>query len=98
LEHKEDLAIIMTLEQGKPLDDARGEINYAASFIKWFAAEASRTYGDYIPNHLPTRHLMAKREPIGVTAAITPWNFPSAMITRKAAAALAVGCPMIVRP
>ncbi|MGB1539805.1 MAG: NAD-dependent succinate-semialdehyde dehydrogenase, partial [Rickettsiales bacterium] len=98
LTHKEDLATLMTLEQGKPLDDARGEINYAASFIKWFAAEATRTYGDYIPSHLPNRHLVVKREAIGVTAAITPWNFPSAMITRKAAAALAVGCPMVVRP
>lgn len=98
LENKEDLAILMTLEQGKSLADSRGEINYAASFIKWFAAEASRSYGDYIPSHLPNRHLMSRREPIGVTAAITPWNFPSAMITRKAAAALAVGCPMVVRP
>lgn len=98
LENKEDLATLMTLEQGKPLDDARGEIHYAASFVKWFAEEASRTYGDYIPSHLPGRHMVARREPIGVTAAITPWNFPSAMITRKAAAALAVGCPMVVRP
>lgn len=98
LANKEDLAILMTLEQGKSLDDSRGEINYAASFIKWFAAEASRCYGDYIPSHLPNRHLISRREPIGVTAAITPWNFPSAMITRKAAAALAVGCPMVVRP
>lgn len=98
LENKEDLAYLMTLEQGKPLDDSRGEINYAASFVKWFAEEAGRAYGDTIPSHLPNRMLVTIREPIGVTAAITPWNFPSAMITRKAAAAMAAGCPMVVRP
>jgi succinate-semialdehyde dehydrogenase/glutarate-semialdehyde dehydrogenase/aspartate-semialdehyde dehydrogenase len=95
---REDLALIMTLEQGKPLAEARGEIEYAASFIDWFAEEGRRAYGETIPSHLPGRRLSTVRQPIGVTAAITPWNFPSAMITRKAAAALAAGCPMIVRP
>ena len=95
---REDLALIMTLEQGKPLAEARGEIDYAASFIDWFAEEGRRAYGETIPSHLPGRRLLTVRQPIGVTAAITPWNFPSAMITRKAAAALAAGCPMIVRP
>ena len=98
LEHREDLAVLMTLEQGKPLDESRGEISYAASFLDWFAEEAKRMYGDTIPTHLPGRRLMVTREPVGVTAAITPWNFPSAMITRKAGAALAAGCTMIVRP
>ena len=98
LEHKEDLALIMTMEQGKPLAEARGEIDYAASFIQWFAEEGKRVYGENIPSHLPNRHLMVVREPVGVCAAVTPWNFPSAMITRKAAAALGAGCPMIVRP
>jgi len=98
LEHKEDLAQIMTAEQGKPLHESRGEIDYAASFIQWFAEEGKRVYGENIPSHLPDRHLMVVREPVGVTAAVTPWNFPSAMITRKAAAALGAGCPMIVRP
>lgn len=98
LGHREDLARIMTLEQGKPLADARGEIDYAASFIKWFAEEGRRMSGETIPSHLPNRRLLVYREPIGVAACITPWNFPAAMITRKAAAALAAGCPMIVRP
>jgi len=98
LANREDLARIMTLEQGKPLSDSRGEIDYAASFIKWFAEEGRRMNGETIPSHLPDRRLLMYREPIGVTACITPWNFPAAMITRKAAAALAAGCPMIVRP
>jgi len=98
LANKEDLARIMTLEQGKPLSDSRGEIEYAASFIKWFAEEGRRMNGDTVPSHLPDRRLLVYREPIGVTACITPWNFPAAMITRKAAAALAAGCPMVVRP
>lgn len=98
LTHREDLARIMTLEQGKPLSDSRGEIDYAASFIKWFAEEGRRMNGETIPSHLPDRRLLMFREPVGVTACITPWNFPSAMITRKAAAALAAGCPMVVRP
>ncbi|RDD61837.1 NAD-dependent succinate-semialdehyde dehydrogenase [Ferruginivarius sediminum] len=98
MENQEDLAVIMTLEQGKPVWESRGEIAYAASFLTWFAAEAERAYGDTIPTHLEGRKLFAQREPVGVTAAITPWNFPSAMITRKAGAALAAGCPMVVRP
>jgi succinate-semialdehyde dehydrogenase len=94
----DDLSSIMTLEQGKPLAEARAEIEYAASFIDWFAEEGRRAYGDTIPSHRPGKRLLTMRVPIGVCAAITPWNFPSAMITRKAAAALAAGCPMIVRP
>jgi succinate-semialdehyde dehydrogenase len=94
----EDLALIMTLEQGKPLAESRYEIEYAAGFLDWFAEEGRRAYGETIPSHKPQRRLMTIRQPIGVTAAITPWNFPSAMITRKAGAALAAGCPMIVRP
>jgi len=97
-EHKEDLALIMTLEQGKSLADSRYEIDYAASFIQWFAEEGKRAYGDTIPSHLPGRRLMVVREPIGVCAAATPWNFPSAMLTRKAGAALAAGCTLVARP
>jgi succinate-semialdehyde dehydrogenase len=96
--HKADLAWIMTLEQGKPLTESLAEIDYAASFLDWFGEEAKRTYGETIPSHLPGSMLMVVREPVGVTAAITPWNFPSAMITRKAGAALAAGCTMVVRP
>lgn len=96
--NQEDLARIMTAEQGKPLAEARGEVAYAASFIEWFAEEGKRLYGDTIPQHLPGRRIVVVKEPIGVTAAITPWNFPAAMITRKAAPALAAGCPMIVKP
>lgn len=95
---REDLALIMTLEQGKPLAEARGEIEYAASFLDWFAEEGRRAYGETIPSHLSGKRLMTVRQPIGIVAAITPWNFPSAMITRKAGAALAAGCPVIVRP
>jgi succinate-semialdehyde dehydrogenase len=98
LRHKEDLARIMTLEQGKPLAEAQGEIDYAASFLDWFGEEAKRAYGETIPSHLPGSTLLVVREPVGVAAAITPWNFPSAMITRKAGAALAAGCTMVVRP
>lgn len=98
LESKEDLALLMTLEQGKPLAEALGEIDYAASFVQWFAEESKRVYGETIPSHLLHRRMMVIREPIGVAAAVTPWNFPSAMITRKASAALAVGCTMVVRP
>ncbi|MFC3051867.1 NAD-dependent succinate-semialdehyde dehydrogenase [Kordiimonas pumila] len=97
-ENKEDLAVIMTLEQGKPLFEARGEIDYALSFLHWFAEEGKRHYGETIPSHKDGARLLTMRQPIGVTAAITPWNFPSAMITRKAGAALAAGCSMIVRP
>lgn len=96
--HLDDLAIIMTAEQGKPLAEARGEVAYAASFIDWFAAEGERSYGETIPSHLPESRLSVQLQPIGVTAAITPWNFPLAMITRKAGAALAAGCVMIVKP
>lgn len=98
IQNREELALLMTLEQGKPLAEARGEIDYAASFLEWFGEEAKRMYGETIPSHLPDSKLIVSRAPIGVTAAITPWNFPSAMITRKAGAALAAGCPMIVRP
>ncbi|WP_366555997.1 succinate-semialdehyde dehydrogenase [Aquibaculum sediminis] len=97
-ENREELARLMTLEQGKPVAESRGEIDYAASFLEWFGEEAKRMYGETIPSHLPGSKMIVTREPIGVTAAITPWNFPAAMITRKAGAALAAGCPMIVRP
>lgn len=98
LANQEDLARIMTAEQGKPLTEARGEVLYAASFIEWFAEEAKRVYGDTIPGHQPDKRLIVTKEPIGVTAAITPWNFPAAMITRKAAPALAAGCAMVLKP
>ncbi|MBL8474279.1 MAG: NAD-dependent succinate-semialdehyde dehydrogenase [Rhodocyclaceae bacterium] len=94
----DDLALLMTSEQGKPLAEARGEVLYAASFIEWFAEEARRTYGDIIPSPAPDRRLLVLRQPIGVCAAITPWNFPAAMITRKVAPALAVGCCVVVKP
>ena len=96
--NKEDLAIIMTAEQGKPLNESRGEVGYANSFIRWFAEEGKRVYGDVIPaNQSQLRHVILK-QPVGVCAAITPWNFPAAMITRKAAPALAAGCTMIIKP
>ncbi|MBM7455320.1 aspartate-semialdehyde dehydrogenase [Oceanisphaera litoralis] len=98
LEHKNDLATLMVLEQGKPLADARGEIDYGASFVRWFAEEGRRAYGDTIPSHIPNAQLATIREPIGVAALITPWNFPHAMITRKAAAALAIGCTIVIKP
>lgn len=98
LDNCDDLARIMTLEQGKSLTEARGEINYAASYIEWFAEEAKRIYGDTIPASMPDRRIMVTKEAIGVCAAITPWNFPAAMITRKVAPALAAGCPIIVKP
>ena len=94
----DDLALILTSEQGKPLAEAKGEILYSASFIEWFAEEGKRIYGDTIPTVAMDKRIMVTKEPIGVCVAITPWNFPSAMITRKAAPALAAGCPMIVRP
>ncbi len=94
----DDIALIMTSEQGKPLAEARSEVLYAASFVEWFAEEAKRVYGDTIPAPQPGQRLTVIRQPVGVTAAITPWNFPAAMITRKAAPALAAGCTMIVRP
>jgi len=97
-EHEEDLAVLMTLEQGKPLVESRGEIAYGASYIEWYAEEGKRAYGDIIPGPAADRRVVVTREPIGVCAAITPWNFPSSMITRKAGAALAAGCPIVVKP
>jgi succinate-semialdehyde dehydrogenase/glutarate-semialdehyde dehydrogenase len=96
--NQEDLAIIMTAEQGKPLAESKGEIAYAASFIEWFAEEGKRIYGDTIPGHTADKRIVVIKEPIGVCAAITPWNFPAAMITRKAGPALAAGCTMVVKP
>ena len=98
MEHQDDLGALMTLEQGKPLAESKGEIAYAASFIKWFAEEARRAYGDTIPGAKPGQHIIVIKQAIGVTAAITPWNFPASMITRKAGAALAAGCTMVVKP
>ncbi|PLX98512.1 MAG: succinate-semialdehyde dehydrogenase I [Desulfuromonas sp.] len=98
LENQKDLAIIMTAEQGKPLSEAEGEIAYAASFIEWFAEEGKRVYGDVIPQTKSDQRLVVIKQPIGVCAAITPWNFPTAMLTRKAGPALAVGCPMVAKP
>jgi len=96
--NQEDLATIMTLEQGKPLAESRGEIGYGSSFIEWFAEEGRRIYGDVIPANTRDRRLVVLKEPIGVAAAITPWNFPNAMVTRKAGAALAAGCTMVIKP
>jgi succinate-semialdehyde dehydrogenase / glutarate-semialdehyde dehydrogenase len=98
LANQEDLAVLMTSEQGKPLAESRGEIAYAASFIEWFAEEARRIYGDTIPGHAPDKRILVLKQPVGVVAAITPWNFPSAMITRKAGPALAAGCPVVLKP
>jgi succinate-semialdehyde dehydrogenase/glutarate-semialdehyde dehydrogenase len=98
LANREDLALLMTLEQGKPLAESRGEITYAASFIEWFAEEGKRIYGTTIPSPSADRRIVVIREPVGVCAAITPWNFPAAMITRKAGPALAAGCPIVVKP
>ncbi len=96
--NQEDLALLMTAEQGKPMAESRGEIAYAASFFEWFAEEAKRIYGDVIPQTIASQRLVVIKQPVGVVAAITPWNFPSAMITRKAGAALAAGCTMVVKP
>ena len=98
LEHKEDLALIMTSEMGKPIGESRGEVVYAANFIDWFAEEGKRAYGEIIPTHDMTKRLLVLKQPIGVVSAITPWNFPQAMITRKVAPALAAGCASLVRP
>ncbi|MEE8444660.1 MAG: aldehyde dehydrogenase family protein, partial [Alphaproteobacteria bacterium] len=95
LENKDDLGVLMTTEQGKPLAEAMGEAVYGASFFEWFAEEGRRAYGDVIPTHMADRRIVVIKEPVGVCAAITPWNFPSAMITRKAGPALAAGCPMV---
>ena len=97
-ENKDDLALLMTLEQGKPLTEAAGEVQYAAAFIEWFAEEAKRAYGDIIPTHKADARIVVTREPVGVVAAITPWNFPSAMIARKLGPAIAVGCTMVFKP
>jgi succinate-semialdehyde dehydrogenase/glutarate-semialdehyde dehydrogenase len=96
--NQEDLAVLMTAEQGKPLTEARGEVAYAASFIEWFAEEGKRLYGEIIPGHQPDKRIVVLRQPVGVVAAITPWNFPAAMITRKAGPALAAGCPIVIKP
>jgi succinate-semialdehyde dehydrogenase/glutarate-semialdehyde dehydrogenase len=96
--NQEDLAVLMTLEQGKPLTESRGEIAYGASFVEWFAEEAKRVYGDTIPPHQADKRIVVIKQPIGVVAAITPWNFPNAMITRKCAPALAAGCPVVIKP
>ena len=98
LANQEDLALIMTSEQGKPLAEAKGEVVYGASFIEWFAEECRRVYGDTIPQHQRDKRLVVIKEPVGVVGAITPWNFPNAMITRKCAPALAVGCPVVIKP
>ncbi|MBL8250132.1 MAG: NADP-dependent succinate-semialdehyde dehydrogenase [Candidatus Competibacter sp.] len=98
MEHQEELATLMTREQGKPLAEARGEIAYAAGFIDWFAEEGKRVYGDVIPAHQADKRILVVKQPVGVCAAITPWNFPAAMIARKAGAALAAGCSMVVKP
>ncbi|WP_319522585.1 NADP-dependent succinate-semialdehyde dehydrogenase [uncultured Desulfosarcina sp.] len=96
--HQEDLAVILTSEQGKPLAEAKGEIAYGAAFVQWFAEEAKRIYGDTIPSASSDQRILVIRQPVGVCAAVTPWNFPAAMITRKAAPALAAGCTMVVKP
>jgi succinate-semialdehyde dehydrogenase len=98
VEHRDELAALMTVEQGKPVHDAAGEIEYGASFVRWFAEEANRIYGEVIPSHLPNRKMYVQREALGVVGLITPWNFPSAMLTRKAAAALAAGCTVVAIP
>jgi len=98
VEHKDDLAAIMTAEQGKPLAESAGEVMYGASFVEWFAEEGKRIYGDVIPTHMADRRIVVIKQPVGVVACITPWNFPNAMITRKAGPALAAGCPVVVKP
>ncbi|TML05412.1 MAG: NAD-dependent succinate-semialdehyde dehydrogenase [Actinobacteria bacterium] len=98
LEHRDDLALLLTSEQGKPLHESSVEIEYAASFLEWFGEEAKRVYGDTIPTYMQDRRVVVTKEPVGVTAGITPWNFPSAMITRKAAPAIAAGCTMVLKP
>src|SRR3546814_455133 len=95
---QEDLAKLMTIEQGKPIAESRGEIVYGASFIEWFAEEGKRIYGDTIPGHQGDKRIVVLKEPVGVVCAITPWNFPNAMITRKAGPALAAGCPIVLKP
>src|SRR5699024_9425533 len=98
LEHKEELAELMTKEMGKPINESKGEVEYSASFIDWFAAEGKRTYGQTIPTHDPNKRLQVWKQPVGVVAAITPWNFPLAMLARKIAPALAAGCTLVIKP
>ena len=98
LANADDLGTLMTAEQGKPLAEAKGEVAYAAAFIEWFAEEGKRVYGDMIPGHQPDKRILVMRQPVGVVAAITPWNFPAAMITRKAGPALAAGCTFVCKP
>src|SRR5512144_270998 len=98
LANVDDLAVLMTAEQGKPLAEAKAEVAYAAAFIEWFAEEGKRVYGDMIPGHQPDKRILVMRQPVGVVAAITPWNFPAAMITRKCGPALASGCTFVVKP
>ena len=98
IDHLDDLALLLTTEQGKPLDEARGEIRYGASFVKWFAEEARRIGGHTIPSPTPDRRIVVLKEPVGVCGIITPWNFPNAMITRKVAPALAAGCTVVIKP
>src|SRR3954470_3292723 len=98
VEHQEDLARLMTIEQGKPLAESRGEVMYAASFLEWFGEEAKRVYGDTIPGHQPDKRIVVLKQPIGVVGCITPWNFPLAMITRKAGPAIASGCTVVLKP
>ena len=98
VKNTDDLALILSSEQGKPISEARGEVGYAASFIEWFSEEAKRVYGDVIPSHKSDSRIIVVKQPIGVTAAITPWNFPAAMVTRKAGPALAAGCTMVLKP
>ena len=98
LENAEDLAVLLTSEMGKPLAEAQGEIRYGASFIEWFAEEGKRVYGDVIPSHRDDARLLTIKQPVGVVAAVTPWNFPNAMITRKVAPALAAGCTVVIKP
>lgn len=98
IEHMDDLALILTTEQGKPLEEAKGEIRYGASFVKWFAEEARRIGGSTIPSPTPDRRIVVLKEPVGVCGIVTPWNFPNAMITRKVAPALAAGCTVVIKP
>src|SRR5207302_10401976 len=98
MENQDDLARLMTLEQGKPLAESRGEVAYAASFLEWFGEEAKRVYGDTIPGHQVDKRIIVIKQPIGVVACITPWNFPLAMITRKAGPAIAAGCTVVLKP
>ena len=98
LEHLEDLSLLLTLEQGKPLAESSAEVAYAASFLEWFGEEGKRVYGDTIPQPSTDRRILVLKQPVGVTAGITPWNFPAAMPTRKAAPALAAGCTMVLKP